>query len=506
MRLTPRRHVTASEATPSWIPAAASPASISARSRAIPSSSRPCTWTAMSRRLLPAPPDAAASPQQKPDLAAFIHLCGAKSKSHVSQSEGLFRLCTSFAGSRRPHWVDPSRLRAFSSRCQFAKGHPERGLYKIHLSGRRSDCVSMSAGRRLLGMAHQIVRGQYFTGACHAVLTLVIVFSGFLFSSTGSNAADVRTSSSEVCAFTLGGPIVAGDRDHFAALLAVSRLDSLDERTTTLCLQSPGGSFDEAIGISELLYDRGLSTIVVDHAECYSACAVVFMAGVMPEREAPYRKLSVGGTVGFHAPYLSPSEGQYSREQVEEIVQDMRKAILSLLHLSSRRTQLASTEFLKRSLIARMFESGPNEVSVVRTIAEAARWDIAIYDATELYSKPGPVEGMKNLCNNFHYGNMDQSISSPPELSVRIEPYVSKYRGDDSRVIVSDAHTKDTVCEIYPYTMKGSQRVLFRACSYDYWSSKSFGDCREYKTGVIFGQFVPDFLLLAPDTVLKGSN
>jgi len=45
--------------------------------QAMPSSSRPCTWTTMSRRCLPRAPDAAASPQQKQDLAAFIHLCGA---------------------------------------------------------------------------------------------------------------------------------------------------------------------------------------------------------------------------------------------------------------------------------------------------------------------------------------------------------------------------------------------------------------------------------------------
>jgi hypothetical protein len=219
------------------------------------------------------------------------------------------------------------------------------------------------------------------SGAFCALAVITILVSG----QTSSWAADLRESNSERCAFTLNGPIVSGDSDRLAALLAVSRLDSLDERTTTLCLQSPGGSFDEAIKISDLLYDRGLSTVVVDRSECYSACAIVFMAGVMPDREAPFRKLSAGAIVGFHAPYLSPGEGRYSREQVDEILQDMRKAILALLHLSSRKTKLASTDFMKKSLIARIFEGGPKEVSVVKTIAEAARWDIYIYDAAELF-------------------------------------------------------------------------------------------------------------------------
>src|SRR5271169_6223123 len=48
-------------------------------------------------------------------------------------------------------------------------------------------------------------------------------------------------------------------------------------------------------------------------------------------------------------------------------------------------------------------------------------------------------------------------------------------------------------------------RVVYQACAYDYWSSSSFGDCREYKSASLIGKakFVPDFFILDPTTVLK---
>jgi hypothetical protein len=48
-----------------------------------------------------------------------------------------------------------------------------------------------------------------------------------------------------------------------------------------------------------------------------------------------------------------------------------------------------------------------------------------------------------------------------------------------------------------------AEHLHFFACSYDYWTDKSFGDCRFYKTAVLFGKPVPDFFTLAPSTLLK---
>jgi len=118
-------------------------------------------------------------------------------------------------------------------------------------------------------------------------------------------AADVQKSNDKLCAFKLEGPISAGDADRLSSAISQSHVDPYDERTGSLCLKSNGGSYAEALKIADLIFERGLSTVVEFGSECYSACAIIFMAGVTSERESPMRKLSAGGVLGFHAPYLS---------------------------------------------------------------------------------------------------------------------------------------------------------------------------------------------------------
>jgi hypothetical protein len=249
----------------------------------------------------------------------------------------------------------------------------------------------------------------------------------------------------------------------------------------------------------------GFSTLIADGSACFSACAIIFMAGVLPDRQIPHRKLSVGGVLGFHAPYLSATEGKYLKEEMESAAQSMRLAILGLLELSLKQTKLSSTDFIKKSLIAEILQKRRDEVFVVKTIAEAARWDIDIYDYAEQFPKPNNIDSIKNLCSNFHYANMDQAVPVGRDYSLKVEKYTSKYIKNDGRIPVQDIRTKDTVCKVYPRAFKGSDEITFFACSYDYWSDKNFGDCREYKTtaAVFIGRPVPSFFTLAPTTVLK---
>jgi hypothetical protein len=325
-----------------------------------------------------------------------------------------------------------------------------------------------------------------------------------------ARAAEIRETSSQLCAFALEGAIVAGDYDRLSGLITRSRLDTLNERTTSLCLKSAGGSYVEGLKIAELIYSHGLSTVVANGSECFSACAMVFMAGVhagdsqsSPTRHiSPYRKLSSGAILGFHAPYLSLPDDKYSREQVESATQSMRKAILGLVEFASKETM--GGDFIKKSLIAGILGKGPQEVLFVKTIGEAARWDIDIYDAEEQFPKASNIDTIQNICKNFHYSNMDKAVPRNTTFSLKVEQYESKFP-PNARILVRDSSTKDTVCEIYPVTMKAIPHVVFLACSYDYWSSKSFGDCREYKSTLLIGraEFVPAFFTLDPFTLLK---
>ena len=154
-------------------------------------------------------------------------------------------------------------------------------------------------------------------------------------------AADVQTSSDRLCAYKLAGQIIAGDYDKLTGLIARSHPDIRDgERAITLCLKSNGGSYGEGLKLAELVYKSGFSTLVADGSECFSACAIVFMAGVIEKQIAPYRKLSAGGILGFHAPYLSVDSGTYSKEAVEGATQEMRLVLITGLRLGETDTPI----------------------------------------------------------------------------------------------------------------------------------------------------------------------
>ncbi|MGY4459085.1 hypothetical protein [Bradyrhizobium sp. LB13.1] len=200
--------------------------------------------------------------------------------------------------------------------------------------------------------------------ARYSALQLVLgVFAFAANSLVHADAATVQTSKNPNCAFSLEGPIVSGDSAALLALISTSRLDSLDERTTSICLRSNGGSYAEGLKISELLFSRGMSTVIEDGSECYSACAIIFMAGVTSDQEIPYRKLSVGGSLGFHAPYLNLPEASYSKAEVDSTAQRMRAAILALMQLSSKKTKLHGGDFIKRAFSPESWKRGRRRFS-----------------------------------------------------------------------------------------------------------------------------------------------
>jgi hypothetical protein len=333
-----------------------------------------------------------------------------------------------------------------------------------------------------------------------------MLFALFLAIDTSSAAAaaNVEQSDDKLCAFKLEGNITTGDFDRFSAVISGSHINRDGERTDSVCLKSNGGSYAEGLKIAELIYNKGLSTVIEYGSECYSACAIMFMAGVASEREAPMRKLSVGGILGFHAPYLTLPDEKYSKEEVETVTQGMRAAIFALVQLSSKKTQLHGGDFIKKSLISKILEKGPTEVFFVRTVYDAARWDILLYDAAQYFRRPNNIDGVKNVCTNFHSANMDDETASKVVYSLKLETYSSKFQKDDARILVKNAKTNDTVCELYPRTFRADDSVKFFACSFDYWSSKSFGDCREYLTApaIRVGNFVPEFFYYDSDLPL----
>lgn len=148
----------------------------------------------------------------------------------------------------------------------------------------------------------------------------------FLFStsaliaiSSPSIAARIVPVDDQNCQLSISRDIKKGDFKKF-----VSMAKLFDVKT--VCLNSPGGSWIEGVNISEYLMDNFIGTYIVENAECFSACALIFLGGarigLQPKYNGngfekvkyrfPDRTMHVKSKVGFHAPFLSLKRRQYS--------------------------------------------------------------------------------------------------------------------------------------------------------------------------------------------------
>lgn len=106
----------------------------------------------------------------------------------------------------------------------------------------------------------------------------------------------------------LEGPIVPGDGDRLAALLAeklATRTDLFNN--TVVSLNSDGGDFYEGLKIADAISRNAVSTYVGRGDRCLSSCAIAFLGGQNVELRgrppAPSRFLHAEGTLGFHSPF-----------------------------------------------------------------------------------------------------------------------------------------------------------------------------------------------------------
>lgn len=125
------------------------------------------------------------------------------------------------------------------------------------------------------------------------------------------------------CSVLLSGPIKPGDAARLESLLASDQVkgeprpfnltfifDANEPKATSLCLDSKGRSFAEALELIRVIQEWHLVTVVPARATCLSACAMAFLAGHIASfttdggQESPYRVLHVSATLGFHAPFL----------------------------------------------------------------------------------------------------------------------------------------------------------------------------------------------------------
>lgn len=195
----------------------------------------------------------------------------------------------------------------------------------------------------------------------------------------GAFAATIeRDTASAYCSLRLMGTVENGDRARLEAAITAHPASA----PVNLCLNSPGGSYQEALRVADFLLgaDRAIRTIVDRDAECYSACALIFMAGhTAPPDMEPERKLHVRGALGFHAPAVKGREGEYDATVAARAHKEGLKAASQLLRINADRM-----EILPESLIAALLRRGRHEFLVVDTVERAGLWNIDLFG----YDKP----------------------------------------------------------------------------------------------------------------------
>lgn len=260
------------------------------------------------------------------------------------------------------------------------------------------------------------------------------------------------------CTITMEGVIKEGDADEFRRLLAEQILTQLLDTGNsfapqTLCLDSPRGSFLEAISIADtlafcylcdeidalgkgLLADRypvsasvrWTPTAIGSQQVCESACALIFMAGGIlappgnPDRR-PSRFLHINGQLGFHSPAARLSQGTYSQDEVEAAFNGAVQ-IISML-----RERLAGYHF-PVSLFGHMIATPESEMFQVTSVGQLVDWEIASVGVPRI--KDLNSLNIQRVCRTLSHartsGSWRQTYENSAPRSIRSDSRPSYYR------------------------------------------------------------------------------
>lgn len=177
----------------------------------------------------------------------------------------------------------------------------------------------------------------------------------------------------------LRGQIVKGDADKLREIVRSHNLVNCLSPgycpfSHVVSLDSPGGSFTEALELAGIIREMNYVTVVGDGAKCESACSLAFFGGFTnyEGRFFPRRFAHVNARLGVHQPSITLPERDYSASEVTQI--------LSILSKSTN----ATTQFFLRSgvsigLMDNMYSTGPDSMYHLSPI-EMAGEHILVFD------------------------------------------------------------------------------------------------------------------------------
>lgn len=237
---------------------------------------------------------------------------------------------------------------------------------------------------------------RHLTAVVCTTLSVIAGTFGLGISATEAASVEALGLKDEVFHVVIRGPIEAGDAARLDRALEPSyaRGGPPWYRPAVVHLDSPGGNLKAALEVIEYILDSYLATEIDRDANCFSACALIFMSGNGTTRNfvETYlnRRLHVSARLGFHAPYV-PFEGVGYNAAVKQIADILRL-------LDNKGSVLTGKPFLKRSLITELLLKGPNESFNIDTVDKAGRWDIELFGYAPRTQMS--LENFKHACAN----------------------------------------------------------------------------------------------------------
>jgi hypothetical protein len=221
--------------------------------------------------------------------------------------------------------------------------------------------------------------------------------------------------SNPICNVRLSGEIVTGDAAKIVDALKALAVEISGKEFVegfTICLNSPGGSYPEGLEIARAVLDNHIATLIEARADCYSACALVFMAGNFQFEGSlgHRRRLNMLGRLGFHAPYLlHPPEKNDSQTDLAGTYEEGVRAIGRLLKLGLDH----KIDLLPPGVLADMLEKGPDELFMIDTVFKAIKADIPLYSDSAVSPKITQA-ALCNVCQNIFADQRMYDIDTPP--------------------------------------------------------------------------------------------
>lgn len=230
--------------------------------------------------------------------------------------------------------------------------------------------------------------------------------------------------------------------------------------------------------MAQFVHQHGIATRVRRDAECYSSCAFLFMAGrsLGAEVDGPRRILSIGGQLGFHAPYLAlEPRASFSGSETSALATLSLQLIADFIRFSSYTSAFDHRPMFSMSLLQQTLRAGPDQLSLVDTVEEVARWSIELEGPHEMVQLSERY--LVQACTNFQAWSFDQPSEAVTDFSwyLPLERSTATLWGQETQFGLVDTggmEVRSCMVQVHDEPAAG-----FAICSRDEFNGVLLGDC-----------------------------